>query len=311
MIPTAPVTVVICTRNEELNLADCLDSVRGWVREVFVVDSASADRTREICVEYGARVIDHASDYIGRIRNWALETLPFQTEWVLFLDADERVLPELRDEIVDLLAEDGRGKDGFYLNRRFIFYGQWIRHSGWYPSWNLRLFRHQLGRYEDRISHEHVLLRGQAGYCRHDLLHEDHRDIDFWIAKHNRYATNEAAEYGRILERTHRTGCVASFFGGSVARKRAIKERLWLRLPGRALIYFFYLYVVRRGFLDGRLGFHFCVMHAIFEHFISMKLWERRRLEQSSASGREEGSLYRRLRRPLPDARAMAPRGSP
>jgi glycosyltransferase involved in cell wall biosynthesis len=279
------VSVLIPTFNEEVNLPDCLASVCGWAEDVWVVDSFSTDRTVEITRETGVNVVQHAFEGYAQQKNWALENLPFRGEWVLILDADERVSPELAAEISGIVAADGNGYDGFYLNRKLIFYGKWIRHCGWYPSWNLRFFRRGHGRYEQREVHEHLLLDGKVGYCRHDLIHEDLRDMSFWIAKHNRYSSQEAAELDRVRRGASTAGLQASFFKGSLERKRFIKERIWPHLPSRAFLSFFYWYFLRLGFLDGKHGFLFCQMHAVFEQFTAAKLWELEHYKQDAREG--------------------------
>ncbi|HWO30686.1 MAG TPA: glycosyltransferase family 2 protein, partial [Candidatus Acidoferrum sp.] len=246
------VSVLIPTFNEELNLPDCLGSIDGWAQDVWVVDSYSTDRTMQIARESGADVVQHVFEGYAQQKNWALENVPFRGEWVLILDADERVPPELAAEISGVVAADGNGYDGFYLNRKLIFYGKWIRHCGWYPSWNLRLFRRGRGRYEQREVHEHLLLDGKAGYCQNDLIHEDLRDMSFWIAKHNRYSSQEARELDRVRRGVSTAGLQASFFKGSLERKRFIKERIWPHLPGRTFLSFLYWYFFRLGFLDGK-----------------------------------------------------------
>ncbi len=267
------VSVIIPTYNEELNLPGCLRSLTGWSDDVWVLDSFSTDRTTDIARAAGAHVAQHSWEGFAEQKNWALSNLPLAHGWVLILDADERISPELAKEIQELLARDGSGCDGFYLNRRFMFYGRWIRHCGWYPSWNLRLFRRGRARYEHRRVHEHLVLEGKAGYCRHDLIHEDLRDLSHWIEKHNRYSSLEAEELQRA-----RQGKSAelrpSLFGGPLERKRFVKEHLWPHLPARPLLFFLYMYVFRLGFLDGMRGLHFCCMHACFQYFCSMKLWE-------------------------------------
>ncbi len=267
------VSVLIPTYNEELNLPDCLRSTTGWSDDVWVLDSFSTDRTVEIAHAAGAKVEQHAWEGYARQKNWGLDNLPLLHSWVLILDADERLSPELASEITDLVGRDGDGSDGFYLNRRFIFYGKWIRHCGWYPSWNLRLFRRGRARYEARDVHEHVILDGIADYCKHDLIHEDFRDLSCWIEKHNRYATLEAQELKRAREGGS-TELNTGLFRGAIERKRFIKTRIWPYLPFRPLVFFFYMYFLRLGFLDGAHGFRFCIMHAIFQEFCSMKLWE-------------------------------------
>jgi glycosyltransferase involved in cell wall biosynthesis len=275
------VAALITTCNEELNLPDCLASVRGWVKEIFVVDSFSADRTCEIARAAHAHVVQH--EYAGPAaqKNWALDHLPITSDWVLILDADERVSLALRDEILRLV--DGPGeRQGFYLNRLFIFYGRPIRHCGWHPSWVLRLFRRGAARYENRAVHEHMVVAGPVGFCGADLLHEDRRDLSHWLDKHNRYSSLEAAEMVRARAGAART---AQSLHGAVAIKRLVKERLWPYIPARSFLYFLYLYVLRLGFLDGAAGWRFCLMHASVEFWTSLKYWELRNHKHQAPPG--------------------------
>jgi glycosyltransferase involved in cell wall biosynthesis len=268
------VSVLVPTLDEELNLPACLDSL-AWADEVFVVDSFSSDRTIEIARENGAHVVQHAFESYSRQKNWALENLPFRNEWVLIVDADERVTPALRREIQSVLLDGGC--DGYYLNRRFIFLGAWIRHAGWYPSWNLRLFRHRLGRYDDRDVHEHVVLNGRAGYLRNDLLHLDQRGLEAFVARHNRYSTLEAFARQRAeLGAAGRARLPVSLLASPVHRKRWVRDRIWPWVPGKPLALFVYMYVLRRGFLDGRAGLALCLFHAFQEFMVGLKLSELR-----------------------------------
>ncbi len=279
MTEKAPLSVLVPTLNEEVNLPACLESV-DWASQVVVVDSFSADRTVEIARAAGAEVVQHVFEDYSRQKNWALDTLPFRHEWVLIVDADERVTPELREEMERVLAapESPEMPAGYYLNRRFIFLGRWIRHAGWYPSWQLRFFKHRLGRYDDREVHEHLVLQGRAGYLRHDLLHQDERGLEAFVARHNRYSTLEAA--ARFKAETHapdRARLNASFFGSPVERKRFLRERVWPRVPAKPLALFVYMYLVRRGYLDGRAGLALCAFHAFQELMVGLKLGELRR----------------------------------
>src|SRR5216683_4378341 len=249
---TAPVSVLVPTLDEEVNLPECLRSL-AWADEIFVVDSFSRDRTVEIAREHGAQVVQHEFQSYSRQKNWALDNLPWRNEWVLIVDADERVPAELRCEIETVLRSSQY--DGYYLNRRFIFLGRWIRHAGWYPSWNLRLFRHRLGRYDDREVHEHVVLDGSVGYLRNDLLHLDRRGLDAFVARHNRYSTLEAAARLKALRHDpDRARLPVSFLASPVQRKRFLRERVWPRMPAKPLALFVYMYLLRRGFMDGRAG---------------------------------------------------------
>jgi glycosyltransferase involved in cell wall biosynthesis len=280
---SVPVSVVIPTLNEELNLADCLRSV-SWADEIFVVDSFSQDRTLEIARTHGARVVQHAFEGYSRQKNWALDNLPLRNEWVLIVDADERVLPDLGCEIEQVVSQGDNSCDGYYLNRRVVFLGTWIRHAGWYPSWNLRLFRHRLGRYDDRDVHEHVVLNGRAGYLGADLLHADRRGLEAFVARHNRYSTLEAtARWKAERNAPDRARLPVSWLASPVHRKRFLRERVWPSLPAKPMVLFLYMYVVRQGFLDGRAGLALCVFHAFQEFMVGLKLAELRRLSSTAA----------------------------
>jgi glycosyltransferase involved in cell wall biosynthesis len=279
---SVPVSVLVPTLDEELNLPDCLDSV-AWADEVFVVDSYSHDRTVEIARGRGAHVVQHPFESYSRQKNWALDTLPFRNEWVLIVDADERVTPELRREIASILPKADCA--GYYLNRRVVFLGRWIRHAGWYPNWNLRLFRHQLGRYDGREVHEHVVIKGPVGYLRNDLLHLDRRGLEAFVARHNRYSTLEAAaRFKAECDAPDRARLPVGPLASPVQRKRFVRERVWPRVPAKPLALFVYMYVLRRGFLDGRAGLALCVFHAFQEFMVGLKLAELRRLSSQQPS---------------------------
>ncbi|HLZ28935.1 MAG TPA: glycosyltransferase family 2 protein [Chloroflexota bacterium] len=270
------VSVLVPTLDEEVNLPACLESV-AWGDEVFVLDSFSHDRTLEIAQAHGAHVVQHAFESYSRQKNWALVNLPFRNDWVLIVDADERVTPHLRREI-ESAPSDGEVA-GYYLNRRFIFLGTWIRHAGWYPSWNLRLFRHQLGRYDDREVHEHVVLQGRSGFLRNDLLHLDQRGLEAFVARHNRYSTLEAAaRFKAEHDAPDRARLPLSLVASPIHRKRWVRERIWPWVPAKPLALFVYMYVLRRGFLDGRAGLALCTFHAFQEFMVGLKLAELRRL---------------------------------
>jgi glycosyltransferase involved in cell wall biosynthesis len=280
-----PVSVLIPAKNEEQNLPVCLDSL-SRADEIFVVDSQSGDRSVEISEQYGAKVIQFF--FNGRWpkkKNWSLDTLPFRNEWVLIVDCDERIPPALWDEIAEAIQSSDY--DGYYLNRRVFFLGQWIRHGGKYPDWNLRLFRHAKGRYEnlsteeipntgDNEVHEHVILNGRVGYLKHDMLHEDFRDLYHWIERHNRYSNWEARVYHNLLTGMTEDGTIgASWLGDAVQRKRFLKT-VWVRLPFKPLLRFVIFYIVQLGFLDGRAGYIYARLLSQYEYQIGVKLFELR-----------------------------------
>jgi len=274
--PRAPLAVVILTHNEEENLPHALASVTGWAAEVWVVDAGSADRTVEIARRAGAQVVAHAFAGYAAQRNWALRSLPFGQEWVLFLDADEAATPGLRAELAAVLASPPREVAGYYVRRRFVFLGRWLRHGGYYPVWLLRVVRHRLARCEDRGVDEHLVVDGPTARLAHDLLHEDRRPLSRWVERHVRYAELAAAD----LERP-RAGAPPARWRSSEPSERARwwYERVYLRVPLglRALAYFAYRYVLRGGFLDGREGLVYHVLQGLwYRVLVDAKIMERR-----------------------------------
>ncbi len=281
-----PVSVLIPAKNEERNLPACLASLER-ATEIFVVDSQSRDRTAAIATAAGAQVVQFqfSGDWPKK-KNWALDHLPFSHEWVLIVDCDERIPPDLWDEIATAIHQSPY--DGYYLNRRVWFLGTWIRHGGKYPDWNLRLFRHRQGRYEnlhtadipntgDNEVHEHVIIEGAVGYLRHDIIHEDLRDLYHWLARHNRYSNWEARVYYNLLTGRDRGDTISpNLFGNPVQRKRFLKT-IWVRLPCRPLLRFWLVYGVQLGFLDGRAGYIYARLLSQYESQIGIKLLELRR----------------------------------
>ena len=189
--------MLICTRNEERNLGACLESV-AWADDCMVLDSYSDDATVTIARGGGARVVQREFDNFSAHKNWALDHLDFKHDWILIVDADERVTPDLAREIAALVSGSPQ-LNGYYLARQNWFAGTWIRHGGWYPDWNLRLLRRGRGRYEARLVHEHILLDGPPGYLKNPLIHYDYKGIERYFERHNVYSSLEAVEAHRML----------------------------------------------------------------------------------------------------------------
>ena len=289
MSTQAPISVVITTKDEEINLPFALKSVMGWAREVFVLDSGSTDRTRQVAEAMGAAFSYRAWDGYANQKNWAITNLPITSPWVLIIDADESVTSELRDELIAVASADNAPENGFFVNRYFIFLGKRIRHCGYYPSWNIRFFRRGKARYEAREVHEHMIVDGQTGYLQNNLEHYDRRGLEYYIFKHNAYSSAEAREMHNLLTHAgHATG--GGLLEGPSARRRWIKTHLWPHLPFRWLLRWFFMYVLRLGFLDGVIGFHFCLFMAAYEHQISLKLRELRLDEATRAADLQEGA---------------------
>lgn len=269
----APVSVLICTKNEERNLGKCLESV-AWAGDIVVFDSFSDDQTLNIARQMGARVVQRRFDNFSTHKNWALEHVDFAHDWVLILDADERVSEALAREIAAAVARPGESC-GYYLPRQTVFCGKLIRHGGCYPDYNLRLLQRGRGRYEARIVHEHVLLDGPAGYLENPLIHDDYKGMERYFDRHNVYSSMEAVEAWRTLTASKTAAILPPrLWAKGPERRRFLKNLAYRYLPGRALFKFIWMYVIRLGFLDGRLGFRYCLLHTFYDYQISLKLEE-------------------------------------
>jgi len=277
------VDVLIQTHNEEPNLPHALKSVTGWVNRVFVLDSGSTDRTCEIARQMGATVVHHAWEGYARQKNWALDNLPWEAGWILIIDADESITPELEREISEIVTRpiESVEQNAFYLNRLLIFMGRGIRHCGYFPSWNCRLIKRGFARYEDRLVHEHMIVDGPSGYLKHLMLHEDRRGMEHFAAKHNRYSSLEARE---IYEAPEPWPGLKGFFTDRIKRRRYGKSRILPYLPVSWVWRFLYMYFIRLGFLDGLPGWHLCNFIASYELSIQLKVRELRRLHGRHAS---------------------------
>lgn len=266
-------SIYILTYNEELEIAACIESAL-LSDDVIVVDSYSRDRTVEIASRYPVRVVQHAFASHGQQRTWMLKEVATQHEWVYILEADERMTPELFAECLE--AMQSPAYVGYYVAERVMFMNRWIRHSTQYPRFQFRLFQKAKVWFTDYGHTEREVFEGSTSFLKETYPHyTSGKGLTRWIDKHNRYSTDEAKETLHQLE-TGRVNWRNLFWGPSeVERRRALKD-LSLRLPGRPLIRFFYMYVLLRGFLDGKAGFTWCLLQAFYEYLILLKVWELR-----------------------------------
>lgn len=268
-------SILILTYNEAINLPGCLASV-SFSDDIVVLDSGSTDETVELAEEAGATVLHRPFDNYAAQRNFGLAH-DFKHEWVLMLDADERVPEDFLDELRSV-TEDVEGPVTLYrMRRKDRFMGRWLKHSSGYPTWFGRLFRKGRVRVEREINEEYYT-DGEVGMLKGHLEHFPfNKGLGYWFERHNRYSTMEAK---RLLE--ERTASIPwSGFRSSdpMLRRKAFKQ-LAYRLPCRPIFTFCYLYFLRLGFLDGMPGLLFSLMRAVYEFMISLKMRELKRREK-------------------------------
>jgi acetyltransferase-like isoleucine patch superfamily enzyme len=300
---TVPVSVVILTLNEEVNIPGCLASC-AWADDIHILDSGSEDRTAELAGSLGATVHTHPFESFGKQRNWAIDHIPLKHDWVFHLDADERFTPELVREMTDRLRDDPP-EAGFHIPHKLMFMGRWLKRSGGYPTYQMRLFHKQRMRFRDYGHGQREDTTGQVGVFRSPYLHYSFsKGLYDWMDKHNRYSSLEALEViGSKRERLHITD---TFSRDPVRRRRAWKE-LGYHLPFRPTIRFFVALIVSGGILEGRAGFTYAKLLALYEQMTTLKL----RLLKEQRRSREAPGFERdtapRIRTTLPtDARLAA-----
>ena len=251
----ATLTVIVPTFNEEDHIRGCLESVK-WADDLFVVDSFSSDATLAIAREYTGHIVQHEYVNSATQKNWAIPQA--KGDWVMVLDADERVTPELRARIQEVLA-NGSDFDGFRIKRMTVFFGKLIRHCGWHKDYLVRLWRRGKGRYEDLHVHADVLVDGKVGTLHEHFLHDTYRSLDHYLEKFGRYTTwssNDLYQQG--------------------------KRATWANLALRPLWRFFRMFILRRGFLDGKDGLVLCSLAAFSVFMKYARLWDRRRREAAA-----------------------------
>lgn len=283
-----PVSVIVATRNEEKNLPRCLAGLRD-VGEVYVIDSGSTDATPEIARSYGAKVVQFR--YQGgwpKKRQWAMDTLQLEYEWVFLVDADEVLTPELAEEIRVAITQDD--VNGYCISLRMYFLGRVLRH-GDANFWKLSLFRRGKGRFECRLKdqdtsmadmeiHEHVVVEGATKSLKNPLIHHNVESLSRYIQKHDEYSNWEA----RVLLQREQSNSELppALFGTQAQRRRWLKKRLYA-LPGSPILLFFYRYVLRAGFLDGVPGLIYCGFQAVQMFHTKAKIFELKSKSTSSA----------------------------
>ncbi|MGC4048700.1 MAG: glycosyltransferase family 2 protein [Paludibaculum sp.] len=252
------IAAIILTKNEQQDLPDCLESLRAVADEIYIIDSGSTDATLEIAAAAGATVLYHPFENHSRQMNWALENVPSSAGWLIRLDADERVSPELARSLRSAVNSSGEQVNGLLMPRRTVFLGKRLRFGGTYPVWLLRAWRRGSAICEDRWMDEHMVLKsGQAIKVEGELLHIIPKDLAEWSRKHVWYAERECID-------ARSQGSASENFGGQARWKRAAKNGVFYRLPPvwRAFGYWIFRYIFMLGVLDGGRGFVYHFLQA-------------------------------------------------
>lgn len=267
-VATSSISVLVLTKNEEINVEACLKTLR-WSDDIVVLDSYSTDNTVQLAANAGARVLQRRFDNWSAHQNWAVSNIEFKYPWVLYLDADERCSESLRDECLRAVHSSN---SAFRIRRRDYFMGRWLKHAQLYPTWLVRLFRPQRIRYQ-RLVNPVAEVDGSIGNLEAHIEHYPFsHGVAHWIERHNRYSDMEAIE-AQKARNTLQPEIKDLFDQDPNARRRVLKD-LFFRLPARPLVKFCYYYGWRRGFLDGRAGFTYSVLQAFYEYMIECKRTE-------------------------------------
>lgn len=266
--PSIPITVLIFTLNEETHLPSCLQSLCEF-DEIIVVDSYSTDHTKEICEKSKVRFFQHSFEGFGKQRNWALQNTSPKYTWVLILDADERVSEELSKEIRGIVESPNPSIAAYRVRRKFYMWGKWLKHSSLYPSWVVRFVHRNRTYYVNRGHSETQEVDGRVAELKGHLIDENLKGINEWFERQYRYSTQEAL-YELQIKGEVKNGLRDLFSADPMSRRTALKV-LASNVPLRPAVYFFYSYVWKKGFLDGKEGFMFCLMKSLYQGMIVIK----------------------------------------
>lgn len=263
-----PVTVIIITKNEEKNIKYCLTSLVNF-NQILILDSYSSDQTLKIAKDFNVVIYKRKFKNYGDQRNYALSRLPINNQWILFVDADEVVIPELEIEIRKFVSLKNNC-NGYYINRKIYFKNKYLNHSGAFPNWNIRLFKKDAGIvYKDKVNEHPSFNNPKIGFVKNGyLLHKNRNNHFRYLSKHRKYAKLEAKRLKeqKINKQTH---LLQLFSFDPISRKQSFREYIFYYIPYKHICYFIYLYVFKLGILDGYSGLLYCTQKAKFVKLIN------------------------------------------
>jgi glycosyltransferase involved in cell wall biosynthesis len=267
-----PVSFLMLTLNEEINLPHSLASIADLTDDIVVVDSYSSDKTVDIAQRFGARVLQNKFENHAKQWLWGFHNAGLKYDWVFMYDPDHRLTPELQTELRDLFEREvEQGINGFYVKRRNVFRGKWIRHGGYYPVHMLKLVRRNKVQFDEHEFDYRAYVPPPTAQLKNDIIEENlkENDITFWIDKHNRFAVRQAEEEIFRTQHPESWTTKATLFGNHDQRTLWLKQR-WYKMPlfVRPFVYFTYRYIFRLGFLDGKTGFMFHFLQAFWYRLV-------------------------------------------
>lgn len=265
-------TIIILTKNEEVNLSNCLESINDFATRVLVVDSGSTDNTLEVAKKYNAEIIEHPFESYAHQYNWVLDNCNITSKWVFRLDADEIVTEKLKDEIrKECEKHSDDNVNGFLVQFKIFFLGKLLKHAGNYPFLNMIIWKNGTGKYTERYMGEHsYLLSGETIKLKNYCIHNDVKSLDTFISKHNWYATREVLDYLG----TDKSG---DNLYREAKRTQGLRDKVYYKMPMffRAKMYYWFRYYLKLGFLDGRAGKIYCLIQAYFYRaIVDAKIYE-------------------------------------
>ncbi len=262
---------LILTFNEEININACIDSLH-FCDNIIVFDSFSTDRTVDIAKAAGATVLQRKFDNYAAQRNAALQYVPENVKWILMIDADERITPELQHEIISNISQKDNSNTLYRVRRKDQFMGRWIKRSSGYPTWFPRLFRNGQVTVDREINEEYNTQGNIANLNNHLMHYPFSKGLAWWIERHNKYSSMEVKTLSSEFKQSIPWSLALS---QDAVERRKFQKQLIYRLPGRPQIMFLALYILRRGFLDGKAGYQYCKLRMMYETMIDLKIQER------------------------------------
>jgi glycosyltransferase involved in cell wall biosynthesis len=261
-------SVIMLVYNEELHIKRCLENLVGFCQYIYIVDSFSTDKTLNIAKKYTDNIFTGNFSSFSEKLNWAIENLPISTVWTMRLDADEIITDNFKKNIYAKLETAGSDVGGIYIRRQLWFMRRWMKHGDMYPAYSMRIWKTRGVTCENRLLDEHMMLKeGTSITLNLDIIDNPLISIATWVGKHNKYSDLEMISY---FETKTSTMIESKFFGNQGERRRWLKNTLFYKMPlfFRPVIYFIYRYIIRFGFLDGKEGLVWHVLHGFWYRFL-------------------------------------------